>query len=349
MSMQVEKIVGHRPTPSEESSFWYAKGTEFIVHQPAHFATLLIKKFYLFWNAMEIPNNLNFYTFSQYSWLLRVLPVGFWCVGPLGMFGMILAWKACRGRMVVAFVSMYCAVIVMFFVCDRYRLPIVPLLCIFAGYTLAVFFDWLRKREYRRILAPATVLLLLVLFVNSNVYQIEREEPVHQFYMLGLIEMKHENFAAALSHFEEAARYGKPIRNLFLHLGYSKLLLGENQGAREGFHRELLYHPDSYGALANLSSLYLGERSLDSALYYGLKAIEVKPFMPSAYISVGRAYYPAPRSGTSGVGVYRRLIEMRGGISVWQLFTGWNLPGTRRRKEGRSSVPFNLISGSEER
>ncbi len=291
MSLYVEKMVGHRQTPSEESNFWYAKGMEFIYHHPVHFGALLIKKFYLFWNAMEIPNNLNFYTFSQYSWLLRLLPVGFWCVGPLGALGMIVAWKARRGRTMIAFILMYCAVMIMFFVCDRYRLPVVPLLCVFAGYALVVFFDWMVQREYRPMLISATVLVLLALFVNSNAYQLEREEPVHQFYMLGLIEMKHENYAAALSHFEQASRYGKPIRNLYLHLGFSELMLGKKQQAQESFHKELSYHPDSYGALANLSSLYLGERLLDSAIVYGSKAIVVRPFMPAAYISVGQSYY----------------------------------------------------------
>jgi len=44
MSLYVERVVGHRRTPSEESSFWYAKGMEFIYHQPVHFAALLIKE-----------------------------------------------------------------------------------------------------------------------------------------------------------------------------------------------------------------------------------------------------------------------------------------------------------------
>ena len=291
MSYHVEQQIGHRPSPSEESNFWYAKGIEFILQQPLRSFALEIKKFYLFWNAIEIPNNLDFYTFSQYSWLLRVLPVGFWLVGPLGILGMILAWKARRGRTAIALVMMYSAVMVMFFVCDRYRLPVVPFLCMFAGYGLVSVVDMIRAREYKKLLSVSVVLLLLFLFVNSNVYQLDKEEPVHQYYVLGLIKQKNGDFAGSVEEFRHAASYQKPIRNLYLHWGTGELVLGHNASAEEKFRLELIYHPDSYGALANLSALFLTRRILDSAVAYGSRAVELRPFMPSAYVSLGQAYY----------------------------------------------------------
>src|SRR5207249_1187597 len=42
---------------------------------------------------------------------------------------------------------------------------------------------------------------------------------------------------------------------------------------------------------ANLSSMFLNERMLDSAITYGIIAMHVRPFLPSAYISVGQAYF----------------------------------------------------------
>lgn len=291
MSYHVEQQLGHRPTPSEESNFWYAKGIDFTLHRPLDAIALQIKKLYLFWNAIEIPNNLDFYTFSQYSWLLRVLPISFWIVGPLGILGMILGWKAHRGRTAIAFVLMYCAVMVMFFVCDRYRLPVIPLLCMFAAYALVALVEMIHGREYRKLVPAASVLLLLALFVNSNVYHLGKEEPVHQYYLLGLIKQKDGDTTGSVAEFERAAGYGKPIRNLYLHWGVGELLLGHSASAEEKFRRELVYHPNSYGALTNLSALFLNRRMLDSAIVYGNIAVEVKPFMPSAYVSLGQAHY----------------------------------------------------------
>jgi tetratricopeptide (TPR) repeat protein len=65
-------------------------------------------------------------------------------------------------------------------------------------------------------------------------------------------------------------------------------MAGNTQGAKEKFLQELKHNPDSYGALANLSSLSLIERQLDSAMSYGTKALALRPFMPSAYISLGQ-------------------------------------------------------------
>ena len=291
MTLYVEKQLGHHPSPSEESDFWYVKGLQFILQKPGDFLNLLIRKLYLFWNALEIPNNLDFYTFSRYSILLRVMPIGFWCVGPLGLLGMALAWKAHRGRLIAAFVMMYCAVMVMFFVCDRYRLPVVPFLCIFAAYALAELFQKLKQRGYRWLITSMVPLALLAVLVNSNAYEIQKEEPVHQFYMLGLVDLQHGQYVRAASYFGQASTYGKPIRNLYLHWGECEAALGHAEKAKENFRRELTYHPDSYGALAGMSVIFLGERGLDSAITYAMKAIPVKPFMPSAYVVLGQALY----------------------------------------------------------
>ncbi len=290
MTYNVEKELGHHPKPSEDSAFWYAKGIGFVLHQPIDFVKLLVKKLYLFWNALEIPNNLDFYTFSQYSLLLRVMPVGFWCVGPLGAVGMILCWKRRRGRMIVALVMMYCFVMVLFFVCDRYRLPVVLLLCLFAAYALETLFGWFRRKDYRPVVLYGALLAPLALAMNSNLYHLPKEEPVHQFYMLGLIEQQHGDYGPASSHFAKAASYGKPMRNVYLHWGECEAALGHGDEAKENFRRELLYHPDSYGALADLSALFLAGRMLDSAILYGTRAIPIKPFMPVAYVSVGQAF-----------------------------------------------------------
>ena len=290
MSFYVERQLGHRPTPSEESEFWYSKGLQFIVHQPTDFLKLVIKKLYLFWNALEIPNNLNFYTFSQYALLLRVMPVGFWCVGPLGVLGMMLAWRKQRGRMVVSFVTMYCVVMVMFFVCDRYRLPVVPFLCIFASFALVELFTSVKRKEFKPLMVYGGSLVLLAVLINGNAYKIEKEEPVHQSYMLGLIEQQHGNLVQAVSYFGQASVYGKSMRNLYLHWGECEAALGHTEEAKGKFRLELAYHPDSYGALADLSAMFLGERAMDSVIIYATRAISVKPFMPSAYVSLGQAY-----------------------------------------------------------
>jgi Flp pilus assembly protein TadD len=204
---------------------------------------------------------------------------------------MAFAWRAKRGRLAIGFVVLYSSVMILFFVCDRYRLPVIPLLIMFAAYAAVRIYDMMRQKKLREAIPALAGLLLLAGFVNSNAYHLEKEEPVHQYYMLGLLAQQNGKHEDAVENFRHAAALGKPIRNLYLHWGTNEAALGRIENAKANFHKELQYHPDSYGALANLAETCLHERSLDSAMELSRRAIEIKPYEPSAYVTLGQSHY----------------------------------------------------------
>lgn len=287
----VEKALGHAPSPSEESWFWYQRGLQFLIQHPTQYLSLLVKKLYLFWNWYEIPNNQSFSSFTKYSTLLRILPVGFWMVGPLGLMGMIMAWRKKREYFSIAFVILYTSVIVLFFVCDRFRLPVVPVLCIFAAYALVSILGIIKERNWRDMAIAGAILTGCAIVVNSNLYPIEKDTTARDFLALGIVNLDKGDYPHAIEAFERsAAAHKTPPPNLLLNWGVAEWFLGRTEEAIRKFHEELVYYPNSYPALNNLSYSHLSLGRPDSAILYGTIATRVKPYLPRAYLAIALAY-----------------------------------------------------------
>jgi 4-amino-4-deoxy-L-arabinose transferase-like glycosyltransferase len=149
----VRQEIGHPPSYSEVDRFWYKQGVHFITSQPWDYIKLTFKKLYIFGNNIEIPNNNSFYLYEQFSGILTWLPTGFWLIGPLGILGMIIAWRNKQGRIIIIFTFSYVIIVILFFVCDRFRLPILPFLCMMSGVATMKFWE-ARKNPPHSDIAP---------------------------------------------------------------------------------------------------------------------------------------------------------------------------------------------------
>lgn len=114
---------------------------------PLAYAELKFRMVLLFWNRMEVPNNVaeRWVDPRTGEWtrvpstLLRLpLLLPFWIVGPLGLLGVFWAFYRHRRRPAVWFAGLlvpaYCTSIVLFYVLARFRVPLLPLLCGFGGF-----------------------------------------------------------------------------------------------------------------------------------------------------------------------------------------------------------------------
>jgi tetratricopeptide (TPR) repeat protein len=144
----LSRRAGRALTARETDRAWMDAGVAHVREDPARFAALLVRKFVFYWGAAEIPQIENFEFQKSESRVVSVvdaLPLGFGVLGPLAGVGAIaLAAEARRRRALarrlappILFVALYSATIIVFFVISRYRLPVVPLLLVFAGAALA--------------------------------------------------------------------------------------------------------------------------------------------------------------------------------------------------------------------
>jgi len=283
-----ERELGHPATPSEVSAFWYGKAWEFIRHDPIAFLALTLKKFYLFWSHIEIANNLSYYWFERASSVLRALPVGFWLVGSLGLAGVVLARRDRRARLLILFILVYCMVVVAFFVTDRFRLPVIPLLCVFSGLAVHQVVLFTRTRRWSSLIGMGLVAGMAAFVVNSNLARLKPETGEGAIVMEARAALEAGDYGRAAQLLERVVASDPHTASGYINLGVARWKSGQLQEAADAFRAGIKTNP--YLALLNLAHLHYTLQKMDSAMVYAQRAIEARPYAPGGYIIAAKIF-----------------------------------------------------------
>lgn len=277
-----EHAVGRQLLPSEVSAYWYAKGWEFVRSSPLAFLRLFVKKVYLFWSNIEIANNLSFYWFERTSLWLKALPVGFWLVGPLGIAGAFVAWKNRASRPLAIYLLLYCLLTALFFVSDRFRLPVLPVLCIFAGAAVDCFARHVMSRNWTSVAAGVALVAVAALIVNSNFAGVRRDTSFGDEGIRGHAALQTGDLAGAERSFARASFADPANSTLRISHGIALWGLGRLDEAVAAFRSGLAGNP--FSASINLAHLYFNRGEMDSARMYAALAVRTRPYVPGGYI-----------------------------------------------------------------
>lgn len=194
-----EQTLGRELLPSEVSRFWVDQGLAWIRARPLDWLRLEWKKFGLFWNAHEVWNNRSISIDRAFSRVLRAPLPTFGIVAPLALLGMGLSWRRARDLFpLYAMIGVSLATALAFFVLSRYRMPIVPLLAIFAAYALVQLFDLSRARRARALAACGVSVAALAWFVHR---EIVREDLSIAHYNLANRYMLTRQWDLAIDHY----------------------------------------------------------------------------------------------------------------------------------------------------
>jgi tetratricopeptide (TPR) repeat protein len=168
------ELSGRKLTPGESSAFWLRQGLSWIGSNPGGWLRLLARKLIIFWNAYELPDNYNYYVVRQVLLQPLSLPgiflfvplslITFGLVTPLGLVGVALTWRRWRDLLLVYLVLFgYMGTVLLFFNFSRFRVPILPFLCLFAGATVVALADevkswlaWFRSPRAAAVPSPWT-------------------------------------------------------------------------------------------------------------------------------------------------------------------------------------------------
>ena len=167
-----ESSTGRRLTPGEVSSYFVRQAFAWMTAHPADAFKLWVRKIGILLNRVDVPLNYSYAFYAREPGsVLRVLAVGPWLLLPLGLVG--LFWPSLRTARRgywgwAMFVPVYGAAVVLFFVTDRYRMPLFVPLCVTAGAMLVRCFDLIRARQFAALVRPAVAVALTapVVFLN---------------------------------------------------------------------------------------------------------------------------------------------------------------------------------------
>jgi len=109
-------------------------------HTPGSLASLLWHKFDHIWSWYEMPNNANFYYLRLHSAVLSAMPVTFFLVAPLGLVGLVLAFRE-RRRLwpLYSLVVWIVGILTIFLVLGRLRNVLIAAMIPFAALTVVRF------------------------------------------------------------------------------------------------------------------------------------------------------------------------------------------------------------------
>ena len=123
--------------PGEVSRYWFRESLAWIGADPTAWIGLMWRKVRVYWGAYEVPDNLDYYLYRESAPVLRLPLPGFGLVAPLGLLGGFLLWRRPGWpRALLLFLVVYVASVVLFFVFSRFRMPMMPVLFVFAGYAV---------------------------------------------------------------------------------------------------------------------------------------------------------------------------------------------------------------------
>lgn len=278
-----EREEGRALRPSEVSSHYTRKALDWMRAHPLDALRHLAWKTRLFWLDFELGNNQDERFFAlEYGPVLRVLPITFGVLAPLALLGLVVTGRrAWRLWPLWSFAPIYAASIVAFFVCARFRVPVVPVLIVFAAHAvLWAIAAWRARRTLA--LAGAAALVAVAAFASWTLPASLDRTHAQGWYQVGLIELERGRFREA----EAAFRRGRDERPslAILHQGLGMALrgLGRDAEARASFEEAVRLDVRAASeAEAALVEMDLASGAFDAAR---ARAEELEAALPSSAI-----------------------------------------------------------------
>ena len=141
----------------------------FITEDPGRYLVLLWDKITTYFTAYERPDNYSYDNFRVFLPVLRLPLLHFGWIAPLGIVGLI--WSVRRAAELLplhAVMGAYVASALLFFTQDRYRMPMVPLMTLFAAHAAVSLARAARAGAWVRFGVAGAAVVALALLVNRD-------------------------------------------------------------------------------------------------------------------------------------------------------------------------------------
>jgi 4-amino-4-deoxy-L-arabinose transferase-like glycosyltransferase/lipoprotein NlpI len=355
--LAAQRETGKALSHSEISGFYYRKGLDFMLQHPLQAFKLLVKKLYLFWNKFEISSNQDIYFARRYSWLIRLLPFGFWLVGPLALSGMILSVLAKRRSnkagqrritewrkkisLPILFVFAYMVTVVVFFVPARFRLPVIPFLIVFSGFSLVWLYDRLRRKEFSSLKLFILIVVPFAVLTNTNAYhyRVGGLSLAQAHFKLGKTYLRMGEPDLAISQFDSTIAINPGWHGAHLNKGMAYFRKGEFEQAEKEFLAELDLNPQEGKAYNHLSALYLRQERYDEAEKMARKAVELEGHLENPYMNLALTFVRTGRQEKA------KDILIKGSLEVEPFLEGKLLLGQIYQTETRYDSALQVFRG----
>ena len=318
-----ERARGRSLTPAEVSSYWASEAFTFISRQPGAWLQLLGRKFLLLWNGDEAVDSESQETYAEFSTVVRIAAtIGhFGLLVPFAVFGVCATW-AFRDRLWVFYsITMaYAASVLVFYVFARYRMPLVPMLLLFASAAIGRGAAFARQAPAAHLVTAIALTAAAALLANQPLLDSRRMQAMtytnlgtayrarqhldeavashrraltispdyaEAHYNLANALLDQKKIDEAADHFQIAVATLPGSAGAYNTIGVSMLEKGRVAEAASFFEMALSLEPDLVEAHQNLARTLTEQRQFDVALQHLRRAIELDPQNVDTRVDLG--------------------------------------------------------------
>ncbi len=244
------RLEAHLERPSSASDFFMRESWEYIRAQPLDYARLLARKAFLFWHGEEIGRNQDIYFWRNYSPILAttlwksLIAFPFGLVGPLALVGLVVAVRQRGISLPVTFVIVYTLSVVAFFIMARYRVPLIPLLLVYAAYGGYSVAQALRLELRLTAAIHVGALALLVGLSNYGVTRMHMAGDPLIHFNIGTAHTRNRDLSQARPAYERAVAQDSTYWEAWFNLGSNLAMQRDAAGASRIFERVTEALPD---------------------------------------------------------------------------------------------------------
>jgi len=315
---------------SDASRYFYGRAFAFWLEDPIAALKLTARKAWLFWGPHEISDSkvvhLERTTSPVLSRLLGfthllslVLVGGLWWI----LFGRkrlecdphSAAWILCLG-------AGYFASVLPFFIAERYRFPVMPILLPFAGYAIASIWQSIRERRYHEIIVAAAMIILLYEAVAFPVVPYQANASTWHLHR-GIAYAARGDIDAAEQCFKGALRENTDNDEAYLQLGFIRAARGDHEGAMEYYARAVAANPNNALACNNLGYEFYLKGDFPEAEKYYRQALARQPQFTLAMNNLGNLLL-SKRDTTAALACFEQVLR----INSWDRFARYNIGNT---------------------
>ncbi len=283
--------------PSEISNYWMKKTFSVMLKNPGHTLGLLGKKLYYFWHGWENGDQWDIYTYAKNATLLRLGIHHTLLWFPLGLFSAFGLWGMWAARRdgpavesMLLFVGTYLLSVVGFLVTARHRLPVVPLILIFAIVAFPRLWHMARERPTSaRAIGTWFSIAVLLFITNVSRFGVGSANMIHYHYQQGVILDRQGEYRRAIAAYERALALW-PNHFFSRHnLAYDLYRLGRYEDAIDNYIYALGAKPGDAMAYNNLGLAYRESGDTSRAIGVFQRAIRANPRLIEAHLNLGDA------------------------------------------------------------
>jgi hypothetical protein len=275
--------------PTVVSRYWTGRAFSEIRADPFAWVRLLARKTWLMlWNT-EIPNNKSFAFFQQESVWLHLLPVR-WVMllmlAPVGICAAVTRGNRNALFVVVVLALFYSAGNILFFISDRYRYPIWPVMAVIAGGGLVAVLRTIQSRNIRALSLVGLSIVAMAAISLPNWAGVQLPTFARDYLFRSIAWSEKGHFPESLKDIDQSLKLDPADPSALQQRGIVLFALERPAESKTSFEQALELSPGEGVTWNNLGVVYERLGETNAALGAFVSATRCKPPSRNAFINL---------------------------------------------------------------